>query len=314
MPALRAALARLPRPAQLRTGFAGLLLAAAERVSAGAPPGDPPALAPPPDAEEGSGRGPADMPGLSRSDWTDRLWGEGCLLPGGPAEIERLSGLLPLSPATTLLLVGRDAGGATASIISRCGAWVAAHQHDPLLAERMATRLRPFGRRATVLPWEPAKPSFRPQYHHHALALEPLAGGGTPEALAGALAQALKPRAQLILLEVVQGDGLASRPALDRWLALEGRPDPPPEREATEAALQAAGFQIHVAENAAPRQCAAVTESWARLIRELSADGATTLRSAAVGLVAEAELWLLRHRLLSSGAIGLRRWHATLCR
>ena len=37
-------------------------------------------------------------------------------------------------------------------------------------------------------------------------------------------------------------------------------------------------------------------------------------RAKTEGLIEEAELWLLRHRLLSGGAIGLRRWHATLRR
>lgn len=312
MPGLRNALARLLHPGQHR-GFTGLLLAAADRLPARSAQPEAVGLAPLPEAPPET-QDPAESLAFSRIAWAERLWEEGCLIPGGAAEIERLSGLLPLSPATTLLLVGRDAGGAAGTIISRCGAWVAAHQHDPLLAERMALRLRPFGRRATVLPWQPETPAFRAHYHHHALALEPLAGGGSIDSVVRALAEALKPQAQLVLLEVVRGDGPASRPSLDRWLALEGRPAPPPERRAAESALQAAGFQIHVAENAASRQCAAIIEGWVRLIEELRAAGAGHLRSAASGLIQEAELWLLRHRLLSTGAIGLRRWHATLRR
>ncbi len=299
MPALTEALARLVRP----RGPAGMPPAAAD-----APPGQ---------ATEG-GPGPLPLPdpaeslALSRLAWAERLWGDGCLIPGGPAEVERLASLLPLSPATTLLLLGRDAGGAAGTVIARRGAWVAAYQHDPLLAERMTLRLRPFGRRAAVLPWQPEAPAFRARYHHHALALEPLAGGGSFGPVAQALAGALKPAAQLIMVEIVQGDGPATCPGLDRWLALEGRAGAPPDREAVEAALQDAGFQVHVAEDAAPRQCAAIIESWVRLIEDLRAAGAGHLRAATASLIEEAELWLLRHRLLSSGAIGLRRWHATL--
>jgi hypothetical protein len=298
MPALRDALARLIWPGEHR-GTASLPPEDAEEAAGPAPPPAAP--------------GPAEGLALARLAWAERLWEEGCLIPGGPAEIERLASLLPLSPATTLLLVGRDAGAAAGAVIGRCGAWVAAHQHDLMLAERMAQRLRPHGRRATVLPWQPEAPAFRARYHHHALALEPLAGGGSFDRLAGALAAALKPEAQLVMLEVVRGDPAAGA-GLDRWLALEGRTGPPPERQAAEAALEAAGFQLHVAEDAAPRQCAAIIESWARVIEELRAAGAAKLRGAAAGLVEEAELWLLRHRLLSSGAIGLRRWHATLRR
>ncbi|RYJ01147.1 MAG: hypothetical protein EON47_11690 [Acetobacteraceae bacterium] len=267
------------------------------------------ALAPAPGAPA------ADTVALARAGWADRLWEDGCLLPGGVAEIQRLSGLLPLSPATTLLLVGRDGGGAAATVVGQRGAWVAAHQQDARMAEHMQHRLRAFGRRATVLPWQPEAPAFRKQYHHHALALEPTAGGGSFATLLPALAAALKPDAQLVLLDIVAGPAAAAhRPALDRWLALEGRPGLPPVRQAAEASIQAAGFQLHVAEDAGPRQCAAVTEGWARLIGSLRGQPQRTPRSEALALITEAEVWLLRHRLLTAGAIGLFRWHATLRR
>lgn len=308
MPALRDRLGRLAH-----RGLHRLLRAASDRLPGREERGVvpdlaalPEASAPPPD--------PAVSLVLSRLAWAERLWEPGCLIPGGTAEIERLCGLLPLSPATTLLLAGRDAGGAAGAVIRRRGAWVVAHQHDPILAEEMAHRLRSFGRRAAVLPWQPAAPRFRAGYHHHALALEPLAAGGSIDLLAPALAAALKPTAQLVILDVVRGDGPAACAGLDRWLVLEGRAGPPPEARAVESALQAAGFQVHVAEDAAPRQCAAVLDGWVRLIDELRADGAGPLRRAAAGLIEEAELWLLRHRLLGTGAIGLRRWHATLRR
>ncbi|MFC7690249.1 hypothetical protein ACFQY5_12245 [Paeniroseomonas aquatica] len=167
--------------------------------------------------------------------------------------------------------------GAAATIVAQRGAWVAAHQHDPQLAERMAARLRPIGRRVAILPWSPAAPAFRPQYHHHALALEPTAGGGSLATLAPALAAALTPEAQLVLLDLTLGAAAAAhRPALDRWLALEGRAGPPPAQPAAEAAIKAAGFQLHVAEDAGPRHCAAVTEGWARLIGAVRRQGQRT--------------------------------------
>ena len=80
------------------------------------------------------------------------------------------------------------------------------------------------------------------------------------------------------------------------------------------AAIDAAGFQLHVAEDAGPRQCSAITEDWARLIGTLRRDGQRNSRISALALITEAEVWLLRHRLLTAGALGLLRWHATLRR
>lgn len=323
-------MARLPTPAQLHglvTGLpsrgsrriSGLLRAAADRLAGGPAAARQAAQAAALDqaaeATLADARPTAITIGAARALWADRLWEDGCVLPGGVAEIQRLSGLLPLSPATTLLLVGRDAGGAAATIITQRGAWVAAHQHDPLVATRMAPRLRPLGRRAAILPWNPAAPAFRVNYHHHALALEPLAGGGEMPALLAALAAGLKPNAQLVVLELVAGEHAALPNApMDRWLTLEGRPDPPPKRAAVEAAIQAAGFQLHVAEDAAPRQCAAITEAWARMLGEMRRTKERPSRSSALAMITEAELWLLRHRLLTAGDIGLMRWHATLRR
>jgi hypothetical protein len=314
MSALRTA---WPPPGQLRSFLAGLPERGSKRISrllrlavqppATAGPEPPPVPASPAAA--------AEKLAAVRATWSSRLWEDGFLLPGGVAEVQRLSGLLPLSPATTLLLLGRDGGGAAATVVAQRGAWVAAYQHDPQLAERMAVRLRPVGRRVAVLPWDPAAPAFRPGYHHHALALEPLGGGASPAALLAAVAAALKPDAQLVLLELVLADAAGAQPqALNRWLELEGRPTRPPDRPAMEAALQAAGFELHVTEDAGPRHSAAVMEGWSRLIGGLQREERATARTGAAGLITEAEMWLLRHRLIASGAIGLLRWHATLRR
>jgi hypothetical protein len=258
--------------------------------------------------ETGADAMPA-APALLRAGWEDRLWGPGFTLPGGEAEALRLAQLLPLSPATTLLLLGRDAGGAAQAIARHSRAWLAVHQHDPALAARMAPLLRPLGKRATVQPWDPAAPAFRARFHHHALALEPVRAGAAPAALATALAAALKPGGQLVLVETVTA---AAGPGLDRWLMLEGRPGPPPGQAAIEAALLAAGFTLHVTESLGSRQAAAATEAWSRLLAGMRVAGRPAAGAAAAALVAEAEAWLLRHRLVGTGAIAVLRWHASL--
>lgn len=264
----------------------------------------------PPDATPAGPALPPATPAEARAGWEDRLWGPGFTLPGGEAEALRLAQLLPLSPATTLLLLGRDAGGAAQAIARQSRAWLAVHQHDAVLAARMAPLLRPLGKRAAVQPWDPAAPVFRARFHHHALALEPLRAGAAPAPLAAALAAALKPGGQLVLVDMV---ATAPRPGqgFDRWLALEERTAPPPSQGVVEAALVAAGFTLHVAESLGARQVAAATEAWLRLLagmRETGRPGG----GVAAALVTEAETWLLRHRLVSAGAIAVLRWHASL--
>jgi hypothetical protein len=173
----------------------------------------------------------------------------------------------------------------------------------------MAPLLRGLGKRAVVQPWDPAAPEFRARFHHHALALEPLRAGAAPGALCQALAAALKPGAQLVLVEAVTA---APAPAagLARWLSLEGRAAPPPAREAVEQAMLAAGFTLHVTEALGPRQAA--TEAWLRLLAGMREGGRPATGTEAAALVLEAEAWLRCHRLLQAGAIGVLRWHASL--
>jgi hypothetical protein len=187
------------------------------------------------------------------------------------------------------------------------------HQHDPALAGRMAPLLQLLGKRAVVQSWDPAAPAFRARFHHHALALEPMRSGAAAAALATALAAALKPGGQLVLVEAVTaaaGPGLG--PALDRWLALEGRPAPPPGQAGVEAALLAAGFTLHVTESLGARQATAATAAWSRLLAGMRDTGRPGAGAQAAALVTEAEAWLLRHRLVGTGAIAVLRWHASL--
>ncbi|GGC60368.1 hypothetical protein GCM10011504_43290 [Siccirubricoccus deserti] len=254
----------------------------------------------------------AESLALARTDWAERLWDAGFTGPGGAAEALRLSGLLPLSPATTLLLLGQDAGGAAAAIATQRGAWIASHQHDPVAAARMAARLRPFGRRIEVRPWSPQQPAFRKGFHQHALALEPLRPDPRPGPLCAAIAGGLKPGGQFVLLELVEGASAGQRQAaLRRWMQLETRSAPPPSRAAVEAALHAAGFQVHVTEDASQRHCSGIVEAFGRLMPGLRAAGRPASPGATAALLAEVESWLLRHRLVASGQLTLLRWHAS---
>lgn len=253
---------------------------------------------------------PAPPPALPAHYWSDQLWGKGFQMPGGTAEAKRLCGLLPLSNSVTLLMLGRDAGGVAAIAAAR-GSRISAHLDDPDVSLEMVTALARFGKRVTRAPWNPESPAFRPRYHDHALALEALRKC-RPDRLLPAITAALKPAGQLVMLDMVRAaPGPAGRD-LDRWLELEGRTEPPPTEQEIEAALEAHRYTLHVVEDAGLRQGPAVLEAWAGLVGAMAAGPDRPSRTAARALVAEAEVWLLRQRLLQSGTIRLLRWHASL--
>lgn len=245
--------------------------------------------------------------------WADKLWGDGCGMPGGAAEVLRLVNLMPVSPATTVLIVANDTGGAGQAVAAARGAWVAVHIDQPALQERAALRLQTLGRRASVLGWLPREPLFRHRYHHHALALEGLRRS-PPDRLLRALAGGLKPGGQLVMADVVRPSAGPVPPPLARWCQLEDRATPPPLGTEVEAALEAAGFQVHVAEDAGARHRRALVEAWARVIEEMQKGERPPTRAASLALVAEAERWLLREKLMEAGLLRVMRWHATLAK
>ncbi|CAH0216695.1 hypothetical protein [Roseomonas sp. CECT 9278] len=242
-----------------------------------------------------------------RRAWGDRLWGEGMVLPGGAPEILRLAALLPLSAETTLLLAGNGATAAGAVVAGARGSFVAAFDQGGAPPPRPGAR-----NRVTAEALDPEAPAFRARYHHHALLLEPLRAGGSPDALLAAAAAGLRPGGQMVMLDLVaRGERAGAVEA--RWLAAERRHGPPAE-DALPTALRRAGFDVHVVEDAGRRHAEAVMAGWQALLQALGVQPARPSAAEAADLVFEAEAWLLRLRLLQDGRLRLLRWHASLAR
>jgi hypothetical protein len=288
-------------------GFIQRGIEAGARLLRGGAPAEaaPPAPAPPAPPPERAGPGPRPC---FRQAWADRLWGEGMALPGGADELLRLAALLPLSADSTLLLAGSGARAAAGVIAGARGCFVAAQEAGAAPAARPGPRSR-----VTAEPFDAAAPAFRARYHHHALLLEPLRAGGSPAALLEAAAAGLRPGGQMVLLDLV-ACGPPPGAAEARWLAAERRAAAPPHEATVPEALARAGFQVHVVEDAGRRQRDAVLAGWRALLLALRDDPARPGPAAAADLVAEAEAWLLRLRLLQDGRLRLLRWHASMIR
>jgi hypothetical protein len=267
------------------------------------PPVAAPPASPPPEEPAAASAAPR-LRACHRRAWADRLWGEGMVLPGGAQEVLRLAALLPLSPESTLLLAGSGAAAAGEVVAGGRGCFVAAFDAGA------PADARPARRRVTTEPLDPATPSFRARFHHHALLLEPLRAGVSPDVLLAAIAAGLRPGGQLVLMDLV-ARGPPSGAAETRWLSAEGRTEPPAE-VALPAALQRAGFDIHVVEDLGRRHRDAVLSSWQALMAALSDQSARLTAAEAADLVAEAEAWLLRLRLIEEGRLRLLRWHASM--
>ena len=166
----------------------------------------------------------------------EALWGEGFLFPGGGAEVLRLTAPLGLSAASSLLLIGAGSGGPSRCIAAEFGVWVTGYEANKRLVDLANERSERagMGRRAQVEIWDTLKPKFPRRYFHHGMAIETL-HGAKPDKVLTAVALALKPGAQFVLLEMVADTPLdPADPIVATWARLDHRSaDVPSEPEIT---------------------------------------------------------------------------------
>ena len=239
-----------------------------------------------------------------------RLWGEGFIFPGGEIDTLRLTRPLGISAAASLLIVGVGSGGPAISVARNLGAWVTGMADDPLLlaAAQAQVKQAQLAKKISIQPWDPEAPSFTAKRHHHCLALEPFRGA-QPEPILDELARALKPGGQIVITELAAPNPLSlADPTVRRWAELERR-DPANLLAPVTVTrmLGRIGLDVRIAEDMSQAHLAHALLGWRVMLRQL--DHKLT-RCEAVPMIAEAELWLLRRRLIRDGRLRMMRWHA----
>ncbi len=242
----------------------------------------------------------------------ETLWGKGYATPGGEGETLRLVKPLALSPSVTVLVLGGGLGGPAQSISRNFGAWVTSFECDSdqrAVAAANCATAEPGKSRVTVAAWDRHAPAFRPHSANHALLLEPLRGAAVAPLLES-LAGALSASSQIVLTELVaeQPPGTADR-EFAAWCRLDNRlPLLPRPGEVTDA-LQVVGFDVRVAEDMSDRHVSQTLGGWREAVRAMAVGPRPTAHTAAA-FVNEAEMWLLRIRLMRRLGVRLMRWHA----
>jgi len=280
-------------------------------------------LAPPADASLPAAEptaSPVPVPELADNDdpvWpsarigvAEALWGQGFLFPGGGAEVLRLTAPLGLSAASSLLLIGAGSGGPSRCIAAEFGVWVTGYEANKRLVDLANERSERagMGRRAQVEIWDTLKPKFPRRYFHHGMAIEML-HGAKPDKVLTAVALALKPGAQFVLLETVADAPLdPADPVVATWARLDHRSaDLPSEPEITNV-LGRLKFDVRIVEDVSRRHMQSAMQGW-RIAVEAMAGAPPAMRQIGM-MVHEAELWTARFRLMRDGKLRLARWHA----
>ncbi len=236
----------------------------------------------------------------------ESLWGPGFLFPGGEEETIRWATPIGLSNESSLLLVGAGSGGPPRVVSAAFDVWVGGYEANPRLVA--VANARGARGRARIEAWDPLAPAFPPHAYHHGLALEPL-GGSKPEPTLPAIAAALKPGGHFVLVETVADLPLEpADPQIATWARLARRAAAAPSELAITGALQRLRFDVRIVEDITQRHVHYALNGWLAAVQAMEAVP-PSLRQAAL-MVREAELWLLRVRLMRAGRLRLVRWHA----
>jgi SAM-dependent methyltransferase len=260
---------------------------------------------------------PAKIETTIQTDWpaarlalVHRLWGSGFIFPGGEMETLRFTRPLGVSNAASLLIVGVGSGGPAIAVARDLGAWVTGMDADPslLAAARRSVARAQQAKKVSINAWNPADPAFVPKSHHHCLALEPL-HGVCAEPIIHGLTRALRSGGQMVITELAAPAPLdPTDHTVRRWAELERR-DPANVLApiAVTRMLGRVGLDVRIAEDMSERHLDHAMLGWRVMLRELK--GRPT-RQEALQMVREAELWLLRRRLIRDGRLRMMRWHA----
>lgn len=239
-----------------------------------------------------------------------RLWGPGFIFPGGEIETLRMTRPLGISAASSLLIVGVGTGGPAITVTRNLGVWVTGMDTDPALltAAKGLIKRAQLTKKINIASWDPENPEFVERSHHHCLALEPFRGARA-EPILHALARALKPGGQIVVTELAAPKPLDPNDhTVRRWAELEYR-DPANllAPVAITRMLGRIGLDVRIAEDMSRPHLEHALLGWRVMLRDL---GRKPSRQEAVPMVAEAELWLLRRRLIRDGRLRMMRWHA----
>jgi cyclopropane fatty-acyl-phospholipid synthase-like methyltransferase len=241
----------------------------------------------------------------------ESLWGAGYVSPGGPDETLRLTKPLGLDANSTLIVLGGGIGGPALTVTSSFKSWVTSLEADPVLAA-VAEARRPSldtSKRITMQGWQRDRPAFKPRSANHALSLEAMRGVPPVPVIKG-LAGAMRPQGHIVMTELVADK---PTPEGDRefgaWCRLEDRLPVLPRTADISTALEREKFDVRVVEDISERHVTQTLEGWRAAVKAMTV-GARPAAAAAAAFVNEAELWLLRIRLMKRLELKLIRWYA----
>lgn len=235
--------------------------------------------------------------------WLQNLWGQGFLTPGGKDYVIALVRDLQLSPAINLLELEPGLGGSTRAVAGEYGAYVAAFECRPGLAEQAMdlSMASGFAKKAAIKAFDPKAPGLGKGLYDHAFAKDGMLDVGEVDELLRSVQRALKPKGQFIVARFMSvGDGpihpdlavLTKSRSVPAWLC---------NKVQMVHALGKAGFSITHADDTGAAIRSGIARSWAAFAEDLKTRGIAPRQGAKV--LSECAQWVRISAMIEEGTL-----------
>jgi len=244
------------------------------------------------------------------------IWGAGYVSPAGDEYILDLIKPFALNPKLSLLEIGAGLGGSARAIADKFDLWVTAFEAEPLLVEKGIEQATKVGmeKRAALSLFDPEHPDLKKKRYDCILAREAFFTVMNKSAALKTLLEGIKSKGQVLITDFMLPEGGQLTSGVKSWC--ESEPVPPVLWQVSQmrSALKKLGFDIRIEEDVTKGYRQRLFSGWASLVgslrREDFMDEGRYSGKKGMLMVKEAEFWLNRDKILSTGELGVFRFHA----
>ncbi len=240
----------------------------------------------------------------------EAICGDGHIWPGESELGLQFARPMALSPAISLVDLRAGLGGFPRTLVDSFGLWVDGFEQDKVLADagQRRSEFAGMGKKAPVRHFNPETDEMRADYYDAAVAREFFCRVEDKKGVFGKVYTALKTPAQLLLTDLVMADSREPGAAAKAWLASERDIVRLGTIDDYRAMCDEQNLDMHICEDYSDDYRKAVLRGWAEAVQQFR-PGAHE-RDVQLGMLKEAERWLLRLAAIESGDVRLLRIHA----
>ncbi|VAX04380.1 hypothetical protein MNBD_ALPHA03-1164 [hydrothermal vent metagenome] len=248
-----------------------------------------------------------------RMEMTQLIWGNGYCGPGGKEQIEKMCKLLGLNSKMSAIVIGAGFGGPARVLAEEFGVWITGFELSKELAERGMKMSEDAGlaSKAIISHLDPAQEKPFDRSYDRAFSKEALYLFQDKEKILQDTYDTLKEGGLFLITDYTLSDADAlENPDVRKWLKQEATQPYLATTAIMQEAIEKTGFSLRVNEDISDEYVKLIEGSWSKataITKELSKKGAEGTK-AIESLMAEAEFWALRAKLLKEGHIRVWRF------